>query len=275
MKSTFAILLTVFLLSACQADQNSTNPSSATLSAAPSLTTASSDLPSTPSELDQFTQIRLQIPYEGLQSSPPDSYGVRMDDTALALYRYLSCLALWNDEFSTIEERNHDNNIYALTSITKSYGPDVNSSAEIVSLLEPLTQSTSETFGFPEGMLWLKEHIEASAQLLYGEKYQMNHGSTSIKYRWLEKEGVYTPPHMGGGGRHLAFVVDYEETETQYIAEIVLISEGMGGLYDPDHQVDISEAELAEYIKTKGVRRIATVNKSEEGALYIASCLRK
>lgn len=227
--------------------------------------------PAPATQADAFADIRAQIPYEGLHGPTVEFYDLQPDETAKRLSEYLSLLWL-RDDFADVAKRDPDYNLMALTMATQSYGADAGSDEATIALLQPLAEAASQELGMQEGMFWLREHVEATARALYGPHYQMQHQS-GVDYRWLPAQGVYTPPHRGGGGSIAAYLLHYEQTDTQYIGEIAVFSTGRGGLYDFDMQRDVPLDAVRDYAYNQSLRRSVVIDKGPDGALYIKSCI--
>lgn len=219
--------------------------------------------------IDGFKEIRTSIPYEGVIEQESGALIFKMDDVVgQPLSSYLTMLNLWGQDFSSLDEVDHERMLVSLLNITKSY----DSTKE--SILNPIEESVSEQVGFKEQEFWLKEHIEETSKILFGLEYTVNHKSVS-NFEYFEEEGVYTPPHMGGYGTTLALVLDYKEFENHYVVDVALVNTGRGGYYDMDADYDIPEKELSDYVYTKSKIREVVVDKLEGGGFLIRSCMMK
>jgi len=208
---------------------------------------------------EEFAAIRAQIPYEGLNIYPAQSI-LETDDIGKKLIEYLSLLDLPTNTVTTLADIKNDHILQTAVFATKHYEtyPD---SENYKPELKPFEAPASELLGFVEQWFWLKEHVEESARLLYGEDVSLVHGDFG-KYRYLDLLGVYTPPHMGGGGQTIPVIFGYEESGNRLRAEVAYVVAGMGGYLDPETWEEIPQDQLKEYVQTKSIRYEVAVKKT-------------
>ena len=88
--------------------------------------------------------------------------------------------------------------------------------------LEPLARSVEDTEITP------REWVEQAVRDIYGPEARVLH-QTAFKWRWHAKEGVYTPPHMGGWAAWMPYIFAIEEQDGGYRVEFIYSYMGMGG----------------------------------------------
>lgn len=248
-------------------------------SAIPSSSEASSDETSspadeTPSEADsdEYAKIRAGIPYEGLTAYPINNYVLPVDDTAKKLADYLSMVNLPNFTIQSTADIKNSIIIYNALLVTPHYSTD-SSDERYNPAVEVFVEPTLEVIGFPEDWFWIKEHVEQSIKLLYGD-ISFTHEDVS-QFLYFEALGVYTPPHMGGGGTSLPVILSYEDSGDKITAEVAYVIEGMGGYISPDDGEDILEVELEDYVKNKSKKYIVTLEKISDDQFLFESQIEK
>ncbi|MDL2233428.1 hypothetical protein LJC63_07605, partial [Ruminococcaceae bacterium OttesenSCG-928-L11] len=216
-----------------------------------------------------FTAIRGLIPYEGLQHSPIDTAIIETDETGKKLASYLSLLEL-TTAVSSIDELKIQHILETAVLATKSYTtyPQDPSYREE---LKPFEAPSNDLLGFVEQQFWLKEHVEESIRLLYGN-IDYSHQDFG-KFRYLDVLGVYTPPHMGGGGWVIPVIFGYEDEGDRVRAEVAYVVEGMGGYLNPGDWEEIPADGLTEYVQTKSTRYAVTVRRESNGRFVLESQL--
>ncbi len=89
--------------------------------------------------------------------------------------------------------------------------------------LRPLSDAVRDSQFIPA------EWVEATARAIWGETVPLSHGDAS-HWTWHETEGVYTPPHMGGGSVVLPYPHSITQTEDGWTAEVSYLLTNMGGV---------------------------------------------
>lgn len=140
--------------------------------------------------------------------------------------------------------------------------------------LRPLSDSVQDSEFVP------REWVEAAARSIWGGEITVSHGDAS-NWTWHETEGVYTPPHMGGGRDVLPYPHSITRTEDGWTAEVSYLLATMGGvsgtteeyqqewipLYD-DLDSDSRVLALLEELP----RWTVTARYDEKGELHLVSC---
>lgn len=220
---------------------------------------------------EEFAAIRAQIPYEGLQQYPVEGI-LETDETGQRLAEYLSLVNLPYETVSSLSDLANEHKLRTSVSATRHY-ETYEGSDTYRPELKPLEAPASELIGFLEQWFWLKEHVEESAKLLYGEDVSLVHGDFG-KYRYLELLGVYTPPHMGGGGQTIPVIFEYEDLGDRLQAEIAYVVAGMEGYVaplGPGEWEDIPQDQLEAYLRDKARRYEVVVQKLEDGRFLLES----
>lgn len=225
----------------------------------------------------EYTAIRAMVPYEGLDSVPDIS---DYDKTGNKIARFLSRLLPLDKDIVSVKEL--DNQYILLTAILNTkyyYSQAVDEEQErYCAVLKPIEGPVSSKIiknGPIEIQYWLKEHLEKSAKLIFGDDIAITHENINrYKFRYFDIEGVYTPPHMAAGPHPRPFLMDYKDMGDSYKVKVVYVLESLGydpPYSDPDTQEGISEAELKEYVKTKSRKREIILKKAEDGTLRFVS----
>lgn len=217
---------------------------------------------------EDFTALRAQIPYEGLEVRYISESVIDTDETGRKIIEYLTRLPVFFNDISSISELDNPWILHILLENTKPYfsSPD---NPDYRPELRPFSAPASEIVGFREDMFWLKEHVEATARLLFGDDYSVKHESFS-KYLYMEHLGVYTPPHVGVGSYTLPVLLSYEEIDGGYKAEVAYFSDSMGGIMDSDAEnwdTPLEIEEIKDYALTKSKRSEVILKKAEDGRL--------
>ena len=93
------------------------------------------------------------------------------------------------------------------------------------SQLAPIAQAVSDFEMTP------REWVEEAMRDLWGPDATAIHQNLG-KWRWHAREGVYTPPHMGGWGSWIPYVFSIVQTGGGYEVELTYVYLGMGGYQD-------------------------------------------
>lgn len=140
--------------------------------------------------------------------------------------------------------------------------------------LRPLSDAVQDSEFVP------REWVEAAARSIWGGEITVSHGDAS-NWTWHETEGVYTPPHMGGGRDVLPYPHSITRTGDGWTAEVSYLLATMGGvsgtteeyqqewipLYD-DLDSDSRMLALLEELP----RWTVTARYDEQGELHLVSC---
>ena len=239
----------------------------------------------------EFDAIRASIPYTGIDE--PDSilcsdwYGplerpeaLQNDETADEILRVLTLTGDLKEDFDTPAGRNGNDTILYLiwaTNCITTNPNDENYDAQTAQTLLPLAAAVSERLGAPEDWFWLREHIEETARILYGDGFVAEHQQPSLPYKWFETEGVYTPPHMGGGWSITPYLYSYTENDGVITAEVAYLCESYGGTYDAAYYRDENAKQLAsleevmDCLANTAQRRTVTLRRENDGRLTLQS----
>lgn len=227
---------------------------------------------------EEYAAIRALIPYEGLIYDDEGISLIELDDTGRKILRFLDLLENINKDVSSQAEL--DNQYIIETSLysTQHYTVDVldkdmpNYRKELL----PLQGPVSEKLGLHETWFWLKEHVEESAKLIFGDEIEIRHESLkSIPYRYLETEGVYTPPHIGMMGLTVPCLIDYEDLGDSYRVKMAFLLGSFEGTeyLDPDTEdyTEIKAKDVNDYVRDKSRHREIVLKKMEDGSLRFVS----
>ena len=235
-----------------------------------------------------FDAIRAQIPYPGLkgpeyltaeESNYRDLFPqeLREDETAREIQRVLA-LAGDLGTFEAAENIDQKTAITYLLWATPYVSSDPAEGDAYWEELIPLAAAVSQELNFQETWFWMKEHIEESARLLFGDSMTVVHQEPSLPYSYFEDYGVYTPPHMGGGWNIIPVILSYEEEGDTVTAQVVYLMDSMGGLMDSE---DRGSGEMPEYLDWESAldyaqntarQREVILRREGDGRLTIQSC---
>lgn len=220
---------------------------------------------------DEYAAIRAKVPYEGLREY--NNLGepiIETDETGTKLTRFISYLPLFEKDILSPKDIDNKQALKSVIFATKGYFSSSQSEETYAPELKPLEAPISETLGFREEMFWLKEHIEASAHLLFGNDFEIKHEDAN-HYTYHETVGVYTPPYMGGGFINIPIIFSYEDLGDSYKVELAYIVRGMDGYVDPDTDNRINENELKQYAENNSKRREIILKKTADGNFTFVS----
>jgi hypothetical protein len=235
---------------------------------------------------EEFTAIRAGIPYVSEESVYGDTFSenyqaiVGTDETSWKLASYLSKLHLAGRTLQSLAGLPNEHIIETAVYATLPCYSDVSNENEInyYPELKPFEVPAGELtgLGFPETMFWLKEHVEETIRILYGDVDYEHQSFMGDKFQYLELLGVYTPTHMGGGSTSIPVILSYEETEDEIVAEVAYLSSGMSGYAYASHNpdggwVEFSESELEDFARDKAARHTVTVSKEPDGRFLLKS----
>ena len=222
---------------------------------------------------EEFTAVRAKVPYEGLYTIPIIS---EYDEAGNKIANFLSMLPPLDKDVASVSEL--DNQYILRTALlhTSFYITDIlgGEREHYREILKPIEGPVSEKLGlgFTETMFWLKEHVEQTAKLIFGDDITIKHESLkAYNYLYFGIEGVYTPPHTEGGPSIRPFLLDYEDLGDSYKVKAVYVLESMEGYIDADTRAIIPEVELKNYVNTKGIPREIVLSKAEDGTLRFVS----
>ena len=222
-----------------------------------------------------FAAIRAQIPYEGLQPAAPVKKFTETDATAQKIAEYLAMVRIIDKDITSPQQLEKHQILQSLMYVTKWYSTYPSEADHYVPELKPFEAPAYDLLGMSEDWFWLEEHVEESARLLFGDDFVVEHGDFS-HYRYLAPLGVYTPPHIGGGYNVIPVVLSYEDLGDQYRAEIVYLTEGMGGYAAPTSSntneawIEVAEKDIPSFIQT-APRREVILQKAADGRLVLVS----
>ncbi len=222
---------------------------------------------------EEFSALRAKVPYEGLDTITMIS---EYDEIGNKIANFLSMLPPLDKDIATISELDNQYVLRTALYYTQYYTTDIVNGEEehYREVLKPIEGPISEKLGqgFAETMFWLKEHVEQTAKIIFGNSVTIEHESLKVyNYLYFAVEGVYTPPHTEGGPMARPFMLDYEDLGDRYRAKVVYVQESMEGYIDADTRAIIPEAELKNYVQTKGRKREIILRKAEGGTLQFVS----
>ena len=233
-----------------------------------------------PISAEEFAAIRAALPYPYPTGLPKQTAPYEKDDiNHIEEYsRIYSLLYYTGDlgEYSSPEELDESDKIAAGLKLS----PDTyncSTQPELYPLypadtyfLEPLVASVNDFQFTPE------EWVEEAVKQLWGPNTSVSHQSLGDNYYYHPKEGVYTPPHRGGGVNVTPYIHSIEKDEGQYIAEVSYVTQSMPGTFDPTteewlptYDFDSSVIDLAE---NRLPRYRVTVSCSDNMTMYLQSC---
>jgi len=231
-------------------------------------------------DASEFTKIREQIPYNGMQLHGGESYfdlakSLKNDATALKIQRTLRFAGELTNEFDHPSDMDMQKAVQSLIWSTKPIyiTPDNEYyDVEVTQKIMPIAASVSQRLAMQETCFWIKEHIEETAYRIFGNDTVIKHCEPSLPYQWFETEGVYTPPHMGGAGHiipHLySYTVDIDNETVN--AEVAYLRYTMQGFYDAvldKFTEDYDEVE--DYLENRAQRHIVTLRTEPGGSFLI------
>ena len=219
---------------------------------------------------EEFKVIRENIPYTEVDTMYAHvNYGMKDDEIAVQMSKLLSLsgyLSMDFEDISKIDKQSdqYDNLMERALIATHEYTDQADSVDDIYdkTLLSIFASVQSE---FPyEQTIRLENHVEKTAKILYGQEFPIEHRTWGDSFIYHKTEGVYTPPHRGGGYNLHTAVLDYETTDTGYIAEVAYIAETMGGFFDfSNENAEITQDNIEEYIENTAQRHTVTFDKSD------------
>ncbi len=213
----------------------------------------------------EYDAIRASIPYPGPKTGQLEypGYVVELDATGKALADYLVTVGLPGEDFDdpaqidplhVLEQAIELCYLIQYDNINPEYQPEFVYQPQLFPIVVAVRDS----------VMILGEHVEQSARLIFGDAVTLRHQNV-FKYTWHEAEGVYTPPHMGGGGPLVPIILGYEDKGDRYEAEVVYMQYGLDCFY-----VDGEPAtgqKLLDYVKNRAPRHRAVVLKKGDGLL--------
>lgn len=210
----------------------------------------------------EYDAIRASIPYPGLCTryfEIPD-YILSPDATGKALADYLAMVGLPREDFDSssqidpahlLEQALLGSYLYQDYVINPEYQPDF--------LYQP--QLFPITVAVGDSSVYLREHVEQSARLIFGDSVTIQHQDVQA-YTWHEAEGVYTPPHMGGGGPNVPVIFSYEDKGDRYEAEVAYMQYGLDCFFVDDQPA--SGQKLLDYVQNQAARyRVVVLKKGD------------
>ena len=229
---------------------------------------------------DECTAIRETIPYSGLKQHGGESYfdfapSLKNDDMAKKIHHVLKFGGELTNEFDHPSDMDMENAIQSLIWCTEPIEIDPDSEyydVQIAHQLIPITSSVSQRLAFQETCFWLKEHIEQSAYGIFGSDAVIKHREPRLPYKWFETEGVYTPPHMGGGWSIIPHLYSYTvDAENQtVIAEVAYLRNTMQGIYDAVQDKFMQDYDdIEDYLENRAQRHAVTLRTEAGGRLTI------
>lgn len=218
-----------------------------------------------------YDAIRASIPYEGLQYRAAVEAIVETDETGEKLAAFLALVGIADREVASAGDLDNTRALLSALFATKHYSSDAMSAdGNYVPALKAFEAPAAELTGIPEDWFWLREHVEQSARLLFGEAFTLIHGDVN-KFRYLETIGVYTPPHMGAGADIIPVIFGYEDRGGACIVEVAYIGASMAGYYDPATGDSIVPEKVKDYAENTARRMTVTLNKTDNGGFVFVS----
>lgn len=232
----------------------------------------------------EFAAIRAQIPYTGL-CEPNYNGKLKMeqqllnDETAQEIYRVLALAGDMPKEFDHPNDHDMNNAVLYLlwcTQYISTYPQEQGYDAQTAQIMLPLASAVSQRLNMQESSFWLKEHIEQSGRLIYGDDFKVVHQRPRLPYKWFETEGVYTPPHMGGGWNIMPYIFSYSEKDDVITAQVAYMCETMSGICDAalkgaEPRYFNTEDEVLKYLQNGAVMREITLKRENDGRLTVRS----
>jgi hypothetical protein len=225
---------------------------------------------------EEYAAIRALVPYEGLvfierNEDWYDSFLDEQGEIGKKLYKYVNTLNLGNYEAQS--PHNLDDEYIILTTIkatkpfaTSPYYVDLFNLSYLPEL-EPIVNTISSD----SYMLWLKEHVEQSAKLLFGEDFEVNHGE-AYYYFYNETSGAYGA--FTGNGAMYSFIFGYEDFGDSYRVEVAYFGE-YGSFFDLSTFEDIAHYNddnisntLREYMQNRATRYHLYMLKQNDSLVF-------
>ena len=100
----------------------------------------------------------------------------------------------------------------------------------------------------------------------------MVHQQPRLHYKWFETEGVYTPPHMGGGWNIIPHLYSYTvDAENKTVtAEVAYLRNTMQGIYDAVQDKFMQDYDdIEDYLENRAQRHAVTLRTEADGRLTI------
>lgn len=210
----------------------------------------------------EYDAIRASIPYPGLctQSFKIPDYILSYDATGKALADYLVMVGLPGEDFDSPDQIPPAHLLkQALLACYLYQDYAVNPEYQPEFLYQP--QLLPITVAVGDSIVYLREHVEQSARLIFGDTVTLQHQTVGA-YLWHEKEGVYTPPHMGGGGPNVPVIFSYEDKGSRYEAEVAYMQYGLDCFFVDDQPA--SGQKLLDYVQNQAARyRVVVLKKGD------------
>lgn len=214
----------------------------------------------------EYTDIRAGVPYDGMRAQVVDFLRydiVPTDDTGKELTRYLARVG---DPGGPVDSPADLDNAFVLERAlenvmwytTVDYGQPETYHPELLSIATAVKDDT----------VALREHVELVARELFGDIPFEN--AEFSPWKWHPTEGVYTPPHMGGGTYTQPVILSYTEVDGGYRVELVYLRDAMGAFIDESGTI-IPEAELQTVAQTRMRRREVVVSRTGDGEMILQS----
>lgn len=214
----------------------------------------------------EYAELRARIPYDGMRSQTVEALRfniVPTDATGEELTRYLARVG---DPGKAVESALDLGTAYmqarALENVMWYTTVDYGQSEVFHPELLPITTAVGDA------NVAMGEHVVQTMQELFGNVPFEN--ASLPQWQWHPVEGVYTPPHTGGGSYVQPVILSYEERGDSYRIELVYLRDAMGVLVD-EQGAAISEQNLRSTAETAMRRREVIVDKKTGGGLLFHS----
>lgn len=121
-----------------------------------------------------------------------------------------------------------------------------------------------------------REWADQAAAQLWGPEVQLDHMDVEDDYIYHAAEGVYTPPHRGGGSEVIPYLHTLIPDENGFLAEVSYVQQGEPGTYDPEADQwlaaydEFDDPQLAALVQCLP-RWLVAITADENGSLALAS----
>ena len=229
---------------------------------------------------EEYTALRQLLPYPGLLPSEEPftaaDEAVRTDyPEVYSLVAAAGDVGIYTDPSQIPEEKRRS---AALAAVPDTYRCQQDPAAwpeypAEDSFLDVLFAAVDDT------QLTPREWVDAAVQTIWGDAGAVTHGDAG-QMTYHPTEGVYTPPHMGGGTDTLPHFFSVSETENGCTAEVCYLTMSLAGVLDENGEWFVPEngyayrddPELIAFAEERLPRYRLTFVRDAEEMLHLQSC---
>ena len=190
---------------------------------------------------EYYTSLRAEVPYPGMISFSEEMPFDDISEEMNLIMELLVRVGAPNVDFDSPEKMTDEFIVGCALNNLPMYSTYYTEYDEFyVEGLLPIGAAVNDT------TFTLKEHVEIAANEMFGD-VQFNHVSIN-GWIWHEKEGVYTPPHHGGGAWQVPYIFTSIEGQNGIIIETAYLHYVMDNFVHPETGELIPKEEAADLV---------------------------